>query len=93
MNVQITPEDWEAWREHPITQLVMSGFEHAAERAKAQWQADAWSNEYLGAEGRERQLIALNRVKARCDAYGEIQGISLQDVLAANGLEQAQEGQ
>lgn len=93
MNVQITPEDWEAWRDHPITQLVMNGFERAGEQAKAAWQEAAWNVKYLTPEGREAQLIELARVKSQIETYDEIRGASLADVLAANGLEQAQEGQ
>jgi hypothetical protein len=84
---EYTPEDFEAWRENPITQLVMAGFSAMAERAKAKWQSDAWSNEYLDADGRERQLLMLNRAKSQAASYEEITRITLADVLAANGLD------
>lgn len=89
---KITEDDWTAWKEHPITQLVMQALEATSIRAERQWKIDAWSNEYLSAEGRERQIIALNRVKARIDGYAAIRDMTLADLLSVMDLEPAEEG-
>lgn len=90
---EYTPEDFEAWAEQPMTRLVIAGLEAMAVQQQTNWQAGAWSAEYLTPEGREQQLIALNRAKVRAETYREMANITLADVLAANGLEPAQEGQ
>jgi len=90
---EYTEDDFAAWMETPMTRLVIAGLEAMATEQQTNWQAGAWSAEYLNAEDRERQLIALNRAKVRADTYREMANITLADVLAANGLETAQEGQ
>lgn len=88
-----TQDDFDAWKELAMTRLVISAAENIATLAEEHWKAGAYSSEYLTSDERERQLIALNRVKARNDGMRALAEITLEDVLAANGLEPAQEGQ
>lgn len=82
-----TEDGFEAWRELPMTKLVMAGFEAAAQASRQAWTEAAWANTYLTAEERERQLLALNRVQSQVASYREIAGISLADILKMNGME------
>lgn len=82
MKLAPSQEDWDAWKEHPITRLVMQAMERIATEAEAQWKRDAWSNEYLTADGRERQLLTLNRVKAHADGLRVVAETKLEDVIA-----------
>ena len=55
-------EDWEIWRENPVTKLVMEIFAEAAEAQKAAWTARSWTS----GSANPLELVEL---RTRADAY------------------------
>lgn len=40
--MKITKEDFETWRDNPVTEEVFRAFDRLAERAKAEWLSMSW---------------------------------------------------
>jgi hypothetical protein len=57
-----TEEEYIAWRDHPVTQWILTACEAAAEENKASWVALSW-------EGNSADPAALLEMKTRADAY------------------------
>lgn len=57
-----TEEEFEAWRDHPITQWVMAAYRALAEEQKAAWLQQSWD-----AENNDREALLV--MKTRADSY------------------------
>lgn len=74
----ITEEEFEAWRDNPVTQWVLSACRVAAEDAKALWEARSW-------EAGEADWKALTELRARAATYNDVISLNHADVKAALG--------
>jgi hypothetical protein len=80
---EFTAEDFEAWREQPITAWVLSGVQRFADL-----QADHWGK--LSWDSGNADQATLDRLKTRADAY---EGLAQLTFEQAQGLhDDAQEG-
>ena len=62
MTTEIDPEEFEAWREHPITRRVFAVLNQLAEDRKEVWMAQSWN----GGDNDERKLVML---KGQAEAF------------------------
>jgi hypothetical protein len=69
--VNITKEDFEAWRDNPITEAVFKAFDNLGERAKADWLAMSWG------AGQCDPLI-LADLRARAEVIEDFRKITLE---------------
>lgn len=73
--MEVTPEDWEAWRGNPVTQWVMKALHTASEAQKAAWLAASWDKG-------DCSPLALVELKTRADAYSALSEVSREDLEA-----------
>lgn len=74
----MTSEEFEAWRDNPITQWVRAAFKRLAEENKAAWVETSWER---GAAG-PAELIEL---KTRADAYMAMSEMTFEDLQVTHG--------
>ncbi len=74
----MTSEDYEAWRDRPMTQWVMRAFRQIAEENKAAWVTASW-------ESGDADEISLREMRARADAYMAMTEMSFDDLQATHG--------
>jgi len=75
--MKITKEDFEAWLAHPVTEIFFINIQEIAQKARADWDSQSWSNEGLWRDGTANDLrIAC---KARADCADDILGITFED--------------
>lgn len=72
-----TAEDFEAWRDNPVTQWVMRGLDDVSSRCRQTWLEASWGRG-------EVDPILLCELKTRADAYQAIQGSSYEAILSFN---------
>jgi len=68
-------EEFEAWRDHPITQFVMEAYRRMAEEQKAAWVDGSWE----AGDANPEMLIEL---RTRADAYRSMSECVLDDFAA-----------
>lgn len=73
-----TPDEFEAWRDSPVTRWVFAACRLAAEDNKTAWVEKAWAAGTYDRDG-------LLECRTRADAYLALCDTSYADWLAANG--------
>ena len=58
-------DEFELWREHPVTQWVFAAIERAVEQERAEWMRQSWTNGVADQH-------TLTVLKTRADALGEL---------------------
>jgi hypothetical protein len=71
--VEIDPDDFEAWKAHPITKLLLEGLKRYSDRSKWEWLEMSW---YKG----EVNAITLASLKGSATLAGELAYIDLEDL-------------
>jgi uncharacterized phage-associated protein len=71
--VKIEKDDFEAWRDSPITQAVFAAFDKLGESAKAKWLAMSWG------EGNPDPL-QLADLRARAEVVEDFRKVTLADL-------------
>jgi len=66
-------EDWEQWRNHPVTEWVLAALNKAASAQLDGWVAASW-------EAGESNPLLLTTLRTRADAYRALSEIALEDV-------------
>lgn len=75
-----TQDDFESWREHPVTQSVMTAFEIMRERCRQEWIGRSWAND-PGVDA--VKLLALRQeCVIRADTYGALKESTWNDYKA-----------
>lgn len=74
-----TPDEWEAWRDHPVTRFVSAGLVKHAALAKSAWQENAWHG--------VMDPLARERAKTRAEVMTHLAELTLEDARGANGME------
>lgn len=74
----MTSEEFEAWRESPITQWVMLAFQRLAEENKAAWVDTSW-------ETGQADPLQLVELKTRADAYLAMSEMTFEDLQVTHG--------
>lgn len=80
-------EDFAAWRDHPVTKLVLKALRAAREQQKAQWDKASWEGGVVRAPELERLLLEL---RVRADAYQALEEMTVGDIAAWLGIEDAE---
>ena len=57
-----SPDEFDAWCEHPVTRFVAAGYLAAAEAQRDAWATMSWSSGHA-------DPVALNELRTRADAY------------------------
>jgi uncharacterized phage-associated protein len=70
----ITAEEFAAWREDPVTQVVLKAHADMAEIQKAAWLAASW-------EGGDVNPVLLATLKTRAEAYSAIGECTFEDIV------------
>lgn len=65
MQHKITPDEFQDWRDHPITQWVFKAIEHGAEAQRQGWLDASW-------EDNRADPLLLCELRTRADAYRAI---------------------
>lgn len=55
-------EDWEAWKENPVSQFLFLALRKAAARQQAEWLSQSW-------QAGKADPLALCELRTRADAY------------------------
>ncbi len=71
--MKIEKEDFDSWRDHPITQEVMRAFDLLGEKAKEKWLAASWGR------GQCDPLL-LADLKARAEVVQDFREITFEDL-------------
>jgi uncharacterized phage-associated protein len=71
--MKIEKDDFEAWRDNPITQAVFKAFDMLGEKAKQQWLTASWQN------GNTDPLM-LADLRARAEVVEDFRNVSLDDL-------------
>lgn len=75
-------EDFTQWLESPVTRFVLAGMRNLADRQKAAYAELAWVGD-LSEVTRERHVT-------RADCYAGLAGITYDQALGANGVEETE---
>lgn len=70
----ISAEEFAAWRDDPVTQVVLKAHADMAELQKTAWIAASW-------EGGNADPLALTALKVRAEAYSAISECSYEDIV------------
>jgi uncharacterized phage-associated protein len=71
--LKIEKDDFEAWRDSPITQAVFAAFDKLGESAKDKWMAMSWG------EGKPDPL-QLADLRARAEVVEDFRKVTLADI-------------
>lgn len=71
--MNITKEDFDAWRDSPVTEAVFKAFDILGERAKAQWVAASW-------EKGQCDPVLRADLKARAEAVEDFRSMKFEDL-------------
>ena len=63
---KISKEDFEAWRDNPVTQEYFRQMQRMIDTARQQWVSDSWASEKLWINGEARDLRIACRAKVEC---------------------------
>lgn len=74
--MKIDPEDFEAWRSHPITEALMKCCGVWAEQAKQLWVSASW-------DGGVNKDTDLWRMKGQAEALKELQAVTAKQIEEA----------
>lgn len=74
MTTEIDPEEFEAWREHPITRRVFAVLNQHAEHRKELWVAQSWNS----GDADERKLVML---KGQAEAFEWLPKATHEDIF------------
>lgn len=80
-------EDFNRWREDPITRLVFKALEAAESAQKAQWDKASWKGGYARADDLKRLL---DELRVRADCYAALREMTVEDVAQWLGIEHEQ---
>lgn len=69
-----TAEEFEIWRENPITAWVLAGVQRFADLQKLSWADASWASG-------EADQATLDRMKTRADAYEGLAGLTFEQAL------------
>lgn len=72
-----TDEEYEAWRDHPITVFVLDCYDRMADEQKEAWLISSWE-----AGDANRELLI--ELRTRADAYRSMGECELGDLVAVN---------
>ena len=72
----VTEEEFQAWRDHPVTQYVTKAFEAMAAAQKKAWIESTWDGNHCDAY----DLCAL---RTRADTFNAMKECTLADLVAA----------
>jgi hypothetical protein len=70
-----TEEEFEAWRDHPVTQWVIGAFDLVAEEQKKAWLEATWDAGHCDS-------YSLCELKTRADTYQAMKDADYSDFLA-----------
>lgn len=70
--MQVAPEEFAEWRQHPVTEYVFDMMRKWADRQKAEWADLAWTNG-------EIDPLLLKEAQVRADCYRELPESSIED--------------
>jgi hypothetical protein len=80
-------EDYDRWRDDPVTKLVFKALEKAAGAQKEAWDAASWG----GGLARDDELgRALRELRCRADAYRSLEELSVEQLMEWLGIEDAE---
>lgn len=69
----IDKEDFDAWRDNPITERVFATLDELAERAKQRWVEVSWG-------GGSADPLLLADLRARAEVIRDLRNISYEDI-------------
>jgi hypothetical protein len=72
-----TPDDFEIWSVHPVTQYVMKAITAVRDEAQRNWSDAAWAGNLKPEYHAE--------TRGRCSAYDAILGMTIEGVQEMNG--------
>jgi hypothetical protein len=72
--LEISAEEFAAWREDPVTQIIVKSLNDMAEQNKAGWLAASWDRG-------EADQSMLTELKTRADAYRSLAELSYEDLI------------
>lgn len=75
-----TREEFEAWRDHPISQMVFAGLSRAADEQRDEWTEASWGQGVPNAE-------LLIELRTRADAYRALEQSTYEGWCETLGLE------
>ena len=75
--MKITKEDFDAWLAHPVTEVFFLHVQEIAQKARADWDGQSWSNEGLWRDGTASDFRVA--CKARADCAEDILGITFEE--------------
>jgi hypothetical protein len=79
----ITEDDFEIWRENPVTRWVLAGLQNYADFATEKWKAKAWAGNLDPA--------LYSAYRERTDAYEGLASITYDNVLGTHNPHEADE--
>lgn len=74
----VSNDDFEAWRDHPVTRWLLTAFGSQAEAIKEGWEQAAWHNDQL-------DPIDKTRAHARWDILDALSTLSYEDACEYAG--------
>lgn len=77
-------EDFDRWRDDPMTRRVFLAMDRAEAEQKRQWDAASWGGQVVRADELERTLREL---RLRADCYAALREMTWPDVVAWLELE------
>ena len=78
-------EEFDAWRDHPVTQFVFAGLRAAARAQKEAWADSSWE------QGISSEIL-LNELRVRADAYSSLEEGGYEAFCEWAGVEPEPEG-
>jgi hypothetical protein len=76
--MSLTKEDYESWRDHPITQMLHEALKRKAEGARAAWLDASWTS------GQVSEVL-LADLRATANICNDIRGLTYEELM--EGLE------
>ena len=71
--MKITKEDFESWRDNPVTEEVFRAFDRLAEKAKQDWLAKSWVHGSC-------DPLYLADLRARAEVVEDFRKITIEDL-------------
>lgn len=74
MQEPITPELWQAWRQHPVTQMLLELLHRRQDELKEQWAAGLYTD-----QGQFGTAILNAKAIGNCEAYENVEKLEFED--------------